>query len=224
MKYRQRQSLRLKAFDYSGAGEYFVTTCTHNRACILGEIVDGKMRLSQAGEIVERCWRDIPSHFEKVRVDTFQIMPNHVHGIIEIRNPIPGKVSSGGAVTAPPTYRFPLWLGRIVAYFKYQATKRINEVAESPGRRVFQRNYHDHIIRDDIEHYLIQQYIELNPIVWHLDVENSSGRALTIEQLREYLKSQHGLHGYALDTILNHEMSRSRTAEVVASNIRERTH
>ena len=75
----------MKGFDYSQPGEYFVTICTKDRSCTLGEIVDGVMRLSDIGRIVDACWRDIPAHFENTRVNEFQIMPNHVHGMVEIR-------------------------------------------------------------------------------------------------------------------------------------------
>jgi len=81
---RRRKSIRLKGFDYSQAGEYFVTVCTRSRACTLGEIVDGSMRLSELGKIVEACLREIPEHFHNTRINVFQIMPNHVHAIVEI--------------------------------------------------------------------------------------------------------------------------------------------
>jgi len=84
MKTHRRKSIRLKSFDYSEPGEYFVTICTKDRACILGDIVEGKMRLSEIGKIVETCWKEIPEHFENMRVSVFQIMPNHLHRIVEI--------------------------------------------------------------------------------------------------------------------------------------------
>ena len=90
---QRRDSLRLRGFDYSQNADYFITICTKNRACILGEVVDGLMRLSNVGRIAEDCWRQIPLHISHVRVDVFQIMPNHVHGIVEIRElPAPTKI------------------------------------------------------------------------------------------------------------------------------------
>ena len=81
----RRNSLRLKGYDYSQPGEYFATICTKHRACILGKVRDGKMRLSEIGVIVDSCWQQIPEHFLNTRVGVFQVMPNHVHGIIEIK-------------------------------------------------------------------------------------------------------------------------------------------
>jgi len=80
-----RRSIRLRGHDYSDPGEYYVTICTHNRECVLGEIKDGEMRLSNAGEIAERCWYEIPQHFENVGLGEFVTMPNHLHVIILLR-------------------------------------------------------------------------------------------------------------------------------------------
>ncbi|MFN0157615.1 MAG: transposase, partial [Bacteroidota bacterium] len=84
---RRRNSLRLKGFDYSEPGGYFVTICTYERRCVLGEVADGRMILSDEGKAVENAWKQIPDHFENTKLDVFQIMPNHVHGIIEIKEP-----------------------------------------------------------------------------------------------------------------------------------------
>jgi REP element-mobilizing transposase RayT len=81
-----RKSIRLKKYDYSSPGEYFITICTHNRECILGEIVGDKMQLSLIGKVVQECWEKIPRHFSNVETDAFIIMPNHVHGIIIIND------------------------------------------------------------------------------------------------------------------------------------------
>jgi REP element-mobilizing transposase RayT len=80
----RRRSIRLKGYDYSQPGAYFVTICTFQRECTLGEIVEGKMVLSREGEVVEAVWKGIPSHFPNVELDEFILMPNHLHGIIII--------------------------------------------------------------------------------------------------------------------------------------------
>jgi len=80
----ERRSPRLRGFNYSDPGEYFVTVCTADRACILGAVANGAMTLSIVGRIVEDCWLAIPEHFPHTRAGVYQIMPNHVHGIIEI--------------------------------------------------------------------------------------------------------------------------------------------
>ena len=82
--HHHRRSIRLKGYDYTQAGAYFITICTHDRAHWFGEVVDGEMRLNDAGRIADQCWRDIPAHFPHVKLDACVIMPNHVHGILWI--------------------------------------------------------------------------------------------------------------------------------------------
>lgn len=144
METRRRNSLRLKGYDYSEVGECFVTICTADRTCILGEVVTGEMRLSGTGKIVESCWRKIPDHFPNTKLGAFQIMPNHVHGIIIIKDrPVGAQHAQTGIgrgeVTSPSTTKgdetSPLRkvaLGNVIAYFKYQATKQINAMNENP--------------------------------------------------------------------------------------------
>ena len=88
-----RRSIRLKERDYAGPGAYFVTICTRERESLFGHVVNGEMRLNEAGEIARRCWEDIPDHFPLVELDAFVIMPNHVHGIIVITEPRGGEKS-----------------------------------------------------------------------------------------------------------------------------------
>ena len=86
-----RRSIRLKGYDYAQAGAYFVTICTQHRACLFGEVVNGQMQLNDAGRFVEQCWLDIPHHFPHVELEAFVVMPNHVHGIIVITDPVGAK-------------------------------------------------------------------------------------------------------------------------------------
>ncbi len=83
---RNRRSIRLKGYDYSQAGAYFMTICTQNRTCLFGEIVDGEMVLNDAGRMVEQCWRNIQAHFSHAALDEFVVMPNHIHGIVVINH------------------------------------------------------------------------------------------------------------------------------------------
>ena len=85
-KYRRKSSPRLKDYDYSQPGAYFVTTCTHQKVCLFGEVVDGEIILNDAGKIVRECWLDLPNHYSNVQLDEFIVMPNHVHGIVFIRD------------------------------------------------------------------------------------------------------------------------------------------
>ncbi len=157
-----RRSTRLRGWDYSRAGVYFVTICTYQRECWLGEIVDGQMRLSAAGHLVEEQWYAIPNHFDCVALDSFVVMPNHVHELIVICR---------GGVTPP--LRKPT-LGRIVAYYKYQTTKAVNVFLDASGNRLWQRNYHDRIVRNERELRAIRQYIRQNPAHWPDHPENPS--------------------------------------------------
>jgi len=196
MKYdperHHRRSVRLRGYDYSQAGAYFVTICTPDRACLFGGIADGVMRLNDAGRVVERCWHEITIHFPHVELDEFVIMPNHVHGVIVIVGaglPRPyntscagsprsyiasGAETKTGAETKMGAETAPLraTLGQMVAYFKYQSTKHINIMRGTPGMPVWQRNYYEHIIRDDESLNRIREYIVNNPMQWALDREN----------------------------------------------------
>jgi len=134
-------------------------------------------------------------------------MPNHIHGIIQIKeNTRKGEVTSPSTTKGDETSPLrKITLGNVVAYFKYQATKQINKMNETPGKMVFQRNYYDHIIRDDIDHFFVRQYIELNPIMWELDADNPYVRQMSIEQIRKTPREEHGLNGYALEKVIEYE-------------------
>jgi hypothetical protein len=86
-----RRSIRLKGYDYSQLGAYFVTICAHDRACLFGEVVNSQIQLNEAGRFVEQCWLEIPLHFPQVELDGYAVMPNHVHGIIVINGPVGAK-------------------------------------------------------------------------------------------------------------------------------------
>ncbi|MCG2720893.1 MAG: hypothetical protein L6290_02600 [Thermodesulfovibrionales bacterium] len=177
-----RRSIRLKGHDYSQTGAYFVTVCSLNKECMFGEIKHGTAGLNEYGEMVMKCWNEIPGHFINVECDEFVVMPNHIHGVIFINN-CRGEVSSpfssdsdtikftqqGGET--PPLLR-KITLGQIVAYFKYQTAKTINQIRNTLGTSIWQRNYYEHIIRDDRELQAIREYIRYNPLKWNDDEEN----------------------------------------------------
>ncbi len=164
-----RRSLRLQGYDYTQEGAYFVTVCLRDRACLFGDISDGKMILNDAGLIAEKHWHDIPAHFPHIELDEFVIMPNHIHGIILIN-------CRGTACRAPTTEQFgkPVAgsLPTIIRSFKSAVTKRFNSSYNGSGYRIWQRNYYEHIIRDDASLNLIRQYIMENPSRWAEDEEN----------------------------------------------------
>ena len=178
-----RQSTRLRDYDYSRAGAYFVTICAWQRECLFGEMVDGVMRLNDAGHIIDESWQRISTHFSDVDIDQYIIMPNHFHGIVSIvgagsprpdlsRNVNKTPEIQGGET---PPLRV-VTLGQIVGYFKYQSTKHINQSRNTPGIPVWQRNYYERIIRDELELNAFRQYIAGNPVRWEED-ENHPTRS-----------------------------------------------
>jgi REP element-mobilizing transposase RayT len=179
-----RRSIRLQRYDYAQAGAYFVTICTQNRECLLGEVVDGEMILNDAGRTVQSMWDSLPDRFPFIELDQFGVMPNHVHGIIVLtgRHPTmddrphptlgdhkdrPYKARGTHAGT----------IGRVVQAFKsvtihgYGVGVRHHRWPTFDGR-LWQRNYHEHIIRDEDSLNRIREYIAANPLRWELDREN----------------------------------------------------
>lgn len=164
-----RHSIRLRGFDYSQDGFYFVTICTHHNERILGDIVGRSMFLSKVGEITNKMWVEIPQHYPYCMTDTYQIMPNHIHGILVIDNRV-------GANNHSPKERannnLPLQgtsgtLGAIIRGFKIGVTKWCRKHTEYFA--VWQRNYYEHIIRNELEYLGIRQYIQANPKNWGKD-------------------------------------------------------
>ena len=174
----KRKSLRLNGYDYSQAGAYFVTICAQARKSLFGEVLGDEMYLIEYGRIVKGGWQELPSQYLSTQLDYFTVMPNHVHGIIFLvgagspRPEIPSFQVGGGT---PPLQQIPN-LSAIIGYFKFHSTKRINEIRHTPGAKVWQRGFYDHVIRDDESLNRIRNYIFTNPIRWHLDRENPAAR------------------------------------------------
>ena len=174
-----RRSIRLQGYDYSRSGTYFVTLCTQNRQCLFGEIVNGQMRLNDAGRMVADSWEWLAEQYDHVSLDEYVIMPNHAHGIIVINDDRRGgSHCRGGSRTAPtatrtaPTTGKRKPIGRLIGAFKTVTTKHINELRETPGRKLWQRNYWEHIVRNESELNRIREYIRNNPGQWELDSLN----------------------------------------------------
>jgi len=157
-----RQSTRLRGYDYAKAGLYFITICCHNRLCLFGDVVGGMMILNDAGKNADDCWMEIPAHFPNVTLHEYVIMPNHVHGIIEL---IGGGV---GVKNISPLHRHPRspskTIGSIVRGYKIGVTKWFRN--NTDVQNVWQRNYYDHIIRDENSFEKISAYIRNNPSKW----------------------------------------------------------
>lgn len=173
-----RRSIRLPHYNYSQSGAYFVTIVAWYRECLFGEIKNGEMKLSRYGKVVQKWWKEIPVHFDNVETSAFVIMPNHVHGIILIEEcrgtvPVPNDKAyphtQGGET---PPLRTPT-LGQIIAYFKYQSTKEMNRL-DNTGTvtKFWQRNYYEHIIRNETDLQNKTDYIQANPLLWDKDGEN----------------------------------------------------
>ena len=158
-----RRSIRLKEYDYGQPGAYFVTLCTKFRKPIFGEIIDGTMKMNETGLIIEATWQWLSEQYSYVKLDTWMVMPNHFHGIVFLLDD-----RRGGSRTAP-TKRKPL--GRLIGAFKTVSTKKINQIRGTPGQPVWQRNYYEHVIRNEIDLGETREYIQNNPLKW-LEDEN----------------------------------------------------
>ena len=167
----RRRSIRLKDYDYAQPGAYFVTICTHGRVCLFGDIVDGQMVFNPLGQIVHDEWLHTPEIRSEVELDAFQVMPNHFHAIVMVTHS-PSPKPTVGAHGRAPLHRPPKSLGSIIAGFKAAATKRVNQLRGAPGIPVWQRNYYEHVIRDEGKLDTIRQYIVDNPAKWAEDPEN----------------------------------------------------
>ena len=184
MKYKphkkhHRRSIRLKGYDYSQAGAYFVTICVHNGQSLLGKIEQNEMKLNASGQLTVQAWHDLPNHYQHVELGAFVTMPNHVHGIIILTNPVgaglqpaqtntisqPAQTRAG--LKPAPTKRH--GLPEIVRAFKTFSARRINKLRGSTGKPFWQRNYYEHIIRNERAFNAIQTYIVNNPINWKDD-------------------------------------------------------
>jgi REP element-mobilizing transposase RayT len=197
---RGRHSIRLQGYDYAQTGAYFVTVVTHQRDSLFGEIINGEMILNCMGKIVREEWFASTNIRKEIRLhpEEFVIMPNHVHGIVWIENdeaitivgaddvntganPINNNVLVGAAPPGrPPLHGHllphghsqmkPRSLGSFIAGFKSSVTKRIRDELNETG--IWQRNYYEHIIRNERELNAIYRYIQSNPLNWSEDEEN----------------------------------------------------
>ena len=156
METKRRRSIRLPGFDYSQAGAFFVTICANNKDCLFGQIADFRMQPNAIGIMVTECWNDLAEHYAFISLDTWAVMPNHLHGIIWFGNDNPAKKSLSG----------------IVAAFKATSTSQARKAFGS-SLKLWQRGFFEHIIRDECGLFRIREYINANPVNWALDAEDS---------------------------------------------------
>ncbi len=170
-----RKSIRIKEYDYAAPGAYFVTIVTYWRDPLFGEIQNTEMVLSDFGKIADECWRAIPEHFPFVELGAYVVMPNHVHGIIVI-NDMNDGTGRGAAMLRPyvdDPHKInvkPGSLGAIVRSYKSAVSYRINKEHNATG--IWQRNYYEHIIRNEKDLQNKTDYIEANPMLWDDDDDN----------------------------------------------------
>ena len=198
-----RRSIRLKGYDYAQTGAYFITLCTHNRLPLFGEIVNGEMQLNEYGRIAHEQWQQIPARFEQIELSAFVIMPNHIHGIIIIPDPVgaglapaqndeaPSRgVGANTGLGASPTptniqtgqpQGLPRrkTVGDIVGAYKSLVANECLKIFKTRNEtmgKIWQRNYYEHIIRDETAYMKIAQYILDNPAKYELDSLHPGGK------------------------------------------------
>ena len=177
MKYNREKHYRrfmcLRGYDYFDPGGYFASICTWQREYLFWEINNGVMRLNEYGRIVEKEWFRTGNIRINVDLDEFVIMPNHLHGILLINNRM-NALRRGVLQYAPARgLRSPSQtIGAIIRGFKSAATKSINLSRRTPGRPLWQRNYFEHVIKNENELFGIREYIRGNPLQWNMDEDN----------------------------------------------------
>ena len=163
MNFPQRKPTRISNYDYSKNGYYFVTICTHNRKCILSEIDVGEgfplPNLTPSGKVAEKMILSVNEKYPCVKTDKFVIMPNHIHIIFLIDN----DAEINGREDPSPT------ISNVVGWLKYNITKQINQINGIVYNKIFQRSFHDHIIRSEKDYFKIWEYIDNNPTRWKTD-------------------------------------------------------
>ena len=193
-----RRSIRLRHYDYAAAGAYFVTICVQERESLFGTIAEGVMRLNDAGRMVADLWAGLPARFPDLNLDEYAVMPNHFHGILVLTGrrgePCVRPQSQEGKTTGdhkdrenPGDHKDRPYgtrdgsIGRIMQAFKSLTTHAYiygvthHQWQPFPGR-LWQRNYYEHVIRDEAELHNARQYIVDNPLRWEEDTENPAKR------------------------------------------------
>jgi len=164
-QYKSRKLNRLKNHDYGVNGYYYITICTRNRQEIFGVIENDDIKINQYGQIAKNTWQQIPQHFQNIELDKFVIMPNHIHGIIIINNP----VGTGHALSSNKNTKNNN-LSVAIGSFKSATARQINQLNDILFK--WQRSFYDHIIRTTYSLQNIQEYIVNNPKTWDTDEHN----------------------------------------------------
>jgi REP element-mobilizing transposase RayT len=173
-----RRSIRLPGYDYTTPGAYFITICTRQHACLLGEITNSQIQGTPLGYLAQQQWLKLPTRFPHIQLDAFIVMPNHMHGILII----PGRGMGVGirllgdqthphAPTSHEQFGQPVpgSIPTIIRSYKASVALRSKYLANPPTTNIWQRNYWEHIIRDEAEWVRIRDYIQTNPAHWEED-------------------------------------------------------
>ncbi|HRJ74387.1 MAG TPA: hypothetical protein PLX90_00240 [Anaerolineales bacterium] len=207
-KIHHRRSIRLKDYDYTQAGAYFITICSYQRENIFGEIVNGEMKLNSFGLVAIQQWEKLIKRFPNIDLGAFVIMPNHSHGIIEIveREDDRKGIAEGLLNLDDESTRYaltskqqkfgkmiPKSIPTIIRSYKSAVAYRINLMRNTNA--VWQRNYYEHVIRNEKELELITKYIEYNPMSWQLDRDNAQNNLPAFENAEDYIKDAEAMIG-----------------------------
>jgi len=162
---KQRRSIRLKNYSYSTAGFYYVTICTENKHCLFGHVINGRMHLNPAGQMVDNVWSNLSHKIDNIHLDEHIVMPNHLHGIVILPD-----------IDSPKAQSLPKVIRRFKSYtdFSYRQGMKVSNW-RAFDRSLWQRNYYEHVIRNDKSLLRIQEYIANNPLKWDFDRENPNG-------------------------------------------------
>ena len=169
-----RHSIRIQDFDYSQPASYFITICAHGRKSIFGEVILGKMRRNPLGEIVNECWCDLPQHFPGAELHAHILMPNHFHALFIIRErarhslPLRAQKTSTEAFCRSVQGSVPT----IVRSLKAAVSRQARSEFYRPAMAIWQRNYFEHVVRNEADFKNIRRYIIQNPARWEFDEEN----------------------------------------------------
>ncbi|MGA2679328.1 MAG: transposase [Sedimentisphaerales bacterium] len=171
-----RRSIRLKGYDYSQRGYYFVTVCTRGRWCVFGDIEKDRMVLNDAGKMVSRWWNGLKNKYANIEIDEYVVMPNHCHGIINIVGSVGADQcvcpNTMGEHTGSPLQGRPIY--EMIRWFKTMTTNEyIRNVKQNHWEpfdgKLWQRNYYEQIIRDETSLRRVREYIIKNPRQWQQD-------------------------------------------------------
>ena len=156
----RRRSIRLQGYDYRVVNAYFVTICVEQRRRMFGDVADSQVRLSHVGEVVDECWQAIPQHFPHAALDLHVVMPDHLHGLLIIETDARSAVGKQSALRAGPGS-----LPVIVRHFKAAVTRTARQRGLLFGA-LWQRNYYEHVVRNDADLARVRKYIVDNPLAW----------------------------------------------------------